>query len=189
MPISVAECKVMAVAFGIVDRTRISHNLTGRFSYWLQAAETLSVVPGPNERVSRATILLIIRLSSFDPVKNKWFARWPLLWRPKDDVAFAILAEPDWVPSSRQPVYESRRPTATMRFGDRLPESLLTRGAEHGPISHMQRRTAARDDDSAGRTRCGQQWVLSPLFVKPDLSQPCHAVHINDVRHAVKDDH
>ena len=70
MPISVAECKVMAVAFGIVDRTRISHDRTGRFSYWLQAAETLSVVPRPNERVSRATILLIIRLSSFDKVKT-----------------------------------------------------------------------------------------------------------------------
>jgi len=112
MPASVAECKVMAVAFGIVDRTRISHNLTGRFSYWLQAAETLSVVPRPNERVSRATILLIIRLSSFDPVKNKRFARWPLLWHPKDDMAFAVLAETDRVPNSW------------------LPESLLTRGAE-----------------------------------------------------------
>ena len=112
MPASVAECKVMAVAFGIVDRTRISHNLTGRFSYWLQAAETLSVVPRPNERVSRATILLIIRLSSFDPVKNKRFARWPLLWHPKDDMAFAVLAETDRVPNSW------------------LSESLLTRGAE-----------------------------------------------------------
>ena len=79
VPVSVVECKVMAVAFGIVDRTRISHDLTGRLSDRLQAAETLSIIPRPNERVSRAPILLIIWLSSFDPVKNKWFARWPFL--------------------------------------------------------------------------------------------------------------
>ena len=46
MPISVAECKVMAVAFGIVDRTRISYDLTGRFPAPLSLAQT-SVFRGP----------------------------------------------------------------------------------------------------------------------------------------------
>ena len=145
MPASVAECKVMAVAFGIVDRTRISHNLTGRFSYWLQAAETLSVVPRPNERVSRATILLIIRLSSFDPVKNKRFARWPLLWHPKDDMAFAVLAETDRVPNSW------------------LPESLLTRGAES--LRKMTTPPAGLANQHAGQGSPGRNRDLVELAV------------------------
>ena len=88
----------MAVASSIVDDMRISHHRTEQFSDRLQTAETSSVIPGPNQRISGAAILLIICLSSFDKVKYKWFARWPFLRHSKDDMAFAVLTETDRSP-------------------------------------------------------------------------------------------
>ena len=104
-------------------------------------------------------------------------------------MAFAVLAETDRSPGRRQPVYQSRRPTATIRFVNRPLERLLTDGTEHGPISYMQGGTTTRDDGSAGRTRCSRQWVVMPLLFQPELSQSPCPVHVDHVRQAVKDGH